>query len=195
MKFFWKFISEISFCISLIIIKYNMEKNFCSVYEVCIWNGIVNLILLIVCLLIFNKIEITISDIKYPDNFHNYKNNFSFKDLLMAFIIITYSFIYIICIYFACDYFTPFHSLIGLIISEFYPYFKVKEKTLNIIGFIIIFLILVIFLIFIEIIELNCYGLSENTKKNITRRGKIDSEIALNLYLSDEYSDIENNKS
>ena len=39
-EIFWKFISEISFCISLIIIKYNMEKNFCSVYEVCIWNGI-----------------------------------------------------------------------------------------------------------------------------------------------------------
>jgi hypothetical protein len=86
-----------------------------------------------------------------------------------------------------------FSYFIGLIIGEFYPYFKVKEKTLNIIGFIIIFLILVVFLIFIEIIELNCYGLSENTKKNITRRGRYDSELALNLYLSDENSDIENN--
>ena len=169
-EIFWKFISEICFCFALIIIKYNMEKNFCSIYEICIWHGIVNLILLIACLLIFNKIKITILDFKYPDNFQNYKNNFNFNDLLMAFIIIGYSFIYNICIFFACDYFTAFHTLIGLIISEFYPYFKVKEKTLNIIGFIIIFLILVIFLIFIEIIELNCYGLSENTKKKYNKK-------------------------
>ena len=117
----------------------------------------------------------------------------------MAFIIIGYSFIYNICIFFACDYFTSFHTLIGLIIGEFYPYFKVKEKTLNIIGFIIIFIILIIFLIFIEIIELNFYGLSENTKKNITKRGQIDSESALKPYsygdcgIDNGVSDIDDN--
>ena len=193
-EIFWKFIAEICFCFALIIIKYNMEKNFCSIYEICIWHGFVNLILLIVCLLIFNKIKITILDFKYPDNFQYYKNNFNFNDLLMAFIIIGYSFIYNICIFFACDYFTAFHTLIGLIISEFYPYFKVKEKTLNIIGFIIIFIILVIFLIFIEIIELNFYGLSENTKKNITKRGRIDSESTLIRYSYNDY-EIDNDTS
>ena len=59
-EIFWKFIAEICFCFALVINKYNMEKNFCSIYEICIWHGIVNLILLIACLLIFNKIKITI---------------------------------------------------------------------------------------------------------------------------------------
>ena len=102
----------------------------------------------------------------------------------MIFIIIAYSFIYNICIFFACDYFTAFHTLIGLIISEFYPYFKIKEKPiLNIIGFIIIFIILIIFLIFIEIIELNFCEISKNTKKNITRRGRHDSESTKDRYI------------
>ena len=191
LEILWKFISEVCFCFSIIIIRYNMEKNFCSIYEICIWHGIINFTLISICLLIFNKIKITIMDFKYPDNFNNYFNNFNHQDLYMAFISIIYGFIYNICVFFACDYFTAFHCLIGVIISEFYPYCKIKKTTLNIIGFIIIFIILFIFLIFIEIIELNFCKLSKNTKKNITKRGQHDSLTALDLDISYEPSEID----
>ena len=184
-EIFWKFISEISFSFAIIIAKYTMEKTFCTIYEICIWNGIITLILKIICLFIFNKMEITIADYKYPDNFFRYINNFNNFDLLMAFITNIYSFIYNIFIFFSCDYFTAFHTLIIIIIGEIYPYMKLDEKTiLNIIGFIIILLILIIFLVFIEIIELNFCEFSKYTKKNITIRAKRDSELALTKIIS-----------
>ena len=191
LEILWKFISEVCFCFSIIIVKYNMKKNFCSIYEIGFWHGMVNFILLTLCLFIFNQTKLTIMDFKYPDNFKNYFNNFNKYDLFMAVVIIVTSFINNICIFFACDYFTAFHSLIALIISEFYPYFKIKKTTLNVIGFIIIFIILFILLIFVEILELNFCKLSKNTKKNITKRGQHDSITALDIDISYEPSEID----
>ena len=176
----WKLVTEISFCGAIIISKYNMEKTFCTIYEIIIWNGIGTLILKIVCLLIFNKIKIKIDNIQYPDNFERYINQFNYYDLYIAIITNVYSFFFNISIFFALDHFTAFHPLIVIIINEFYPYFKINEKTiLNIIGFVIILLILIIFLVFIEILELNFWDLSKYTKKNITLRSRKDSLSAL----------------
>ena len=34
-----KFLNEIFLSLSVVIIKYNLEKNYCSPYEICIWEG------------------------------------------------------------------------------------------------------------------------------------------------------------
>ena len=54
---------------------------------------------------------------------------------------------------------------------------------LNIIGFFVLLLILFLFLIFIEIIEINIFNISYNTKKNIELRSEIDSSIDNNSFI------------
>ena len=51
--------------------------------------------------------------------------------------------------------------------------------TLNIIGIVLLILIAFMFLIFIEVIELNVFNISYNTKKNIEIRANTESLIAM----------------
>ena len=170
-----KLLGEIILSLNMIIIKYNMEKNFCSPYEICIWEGLIGTILHIICLSIINELELTISDIKYPDNIIEYINNYDGNDVFVCIMIIIVSCIYNIFLFLTCDYFSPCHTIILLIINQSYFYIKMKEDIiLNILGLFILILIFFILLIFIEIIEINCLNISYNTKKNIEKRSDID---------------------
>ena len=52
-----------------------------------------------------------------------------------------------------------------------------KNFIFNILGIITLILIAFTFLIFIEIIELDVFNISYNTKKNIEKRSRIDSQV------------------
>ena len=171
-----KLISEIFFSLVVVISKYNMEKNYCSPYEICLWEGAITLFLHIICLVVTNLIGPTIFDIKYPDNFFEYFGNYDIYDFIICLIVIIISIIYNILFFLTCDYFSPFHILITSIIEECYNYFQINEDlTLNILGITTLILIGFTFLIFIEIIELNICNISFYTKNNIVKRSKEES--------------------
>ena len=171
-----KLISEIFFSLVVVISKYNMEKNYCSPYEICVWEGSITLFLHIICLVVTNLIGPTIFDIKYPDNFFEYFGNYDIYDFIICLIVIIISIIYNILFFLTCDYFSPFHILITSIIEECYNYFQINEDlTLNILGITTLILIGFTFLIFIEIIELNICNISFYTKNNIVKRSKEES--------------------
>jgi hypothetical protein len=179
-EIFLKLLSEISMSIIVVISKYNMEKTYCSPYEICIWEGFFGLILHIITLVIINYIGATIADIKYPENFFEYFDNYDIYDFILCIVVIFVAFVYNISIFLICDYFTPFHILITSIIKECHTYIqKDNNLTLNILGIVILILIAFMFLIFIEIIELNVFNISYNTKKNIDIRAK--SEILIDM--------------
>ena len=179
-----KLLSEISLSLSVVIIKYNMEKNYCSPYEVCIWEGILGLILHIICLAIINALEVKIDDIQYPDNFFKYLENYDIYDFVVCFMVIIVNFIYNISIMIACDSFTPVHILITYIIKEYYYYLKINENiALNFLGILTLIFISFMFLVFVEIIELNIFSISYNTKKNIEIRSEMDSFVDINAIL------------
>jgi hypothetical protein len=178
LEIFLKFLVEIFMSLCIVIAKYNMEKNYCSPYEICIWEGLIELILYIIFLLIINKLELTIADVKYPDNFWELINNYDINDFWLCLLIVFVNAIYNLFIFLTCNYFTPCHVLIISMIHDFYFYLKINENwKLNIIGFFILLLILFMFLIFIEIIEINIFNISYNTKKNIELRAKTDSSV------------------
>ena len=173
-----KFLSEIFLSLTMVISKYNMQKNYCSPYEICIWEGLIELILYIIFLLIINKLELTIADVKYPDNFWDLINNYDIYDFLLCLLVVIVNAIYYLCLFLTCNYFTPCHILVVLIIHEFYFYLKINENwEYNIFGFLTLLLILFMFLIFIEIIEINIFNISYNTKKNIELRSRNESSI------------------
>ena len=179
-----KFFVEIFLSLIIVIAKYNMEKNYSSPYEINIFEGLTELILYIIFLIIINSLELTIDEIKYPENFWELINDYDINDFFVCFLVIIENTIYNIFILLTCDYFTPCHILILSIIHEFYFYLKINENwKLNIIGFFILLLILFMFLIFIEIIEINIFDISYNTKKNIELRSRIDSDVDTNTLI------------
>ena len=77
---------------------------------------------------------------------------------------------------------TPCHILIMIIIGLFAPYIKAltndtKSSIIIIIGLLVI---LFLVLVFNEILEVNCFGLQKNTKKNISIRAGMDLSVGLN---------------
>ena len=164
-------LTEILFCLTLVIVNYNLEKNFCNPYEICIFQGLIGLILYITSLVVINKLELTIDDIKYPENLMEYKNNYDINDFIVCLIMIIVNFIFNISLFVTCNYFTPVHILIISLIKEYHYYLQSNENIiLNIFGIVILLLILFMFLVFIEIIEVNIFNISYNTKK-ILKKG------------------------
>jgi len=182
-----KFISEIFYCINVVINKLNMEKYFCNTYEICIWEGLIDLIIIITTLSIVNKIGVTIAGIYHPDNLIEYLKQFNMEDAFLALLSIVINGVYNILIIATCDFFTPCHVLIILIINECYEYFKFKENLiLNLLGLLILILIFFMFLFFVEILEFNVCEFSINTKKNIEIRSDSDASTRIINYNSHE---------
>ena len=170
------FISEICFSFGIVIIKYNMEKNYCNPYEICIWEGAIGFIINLICLIAFNLSALTIDGIKYPDNIIEYVENFNYNDFIVCFTITIAHFFVNTSLLLTCHYFTPTHTLIIFIIKDCHLYLRSSENVfLNISGFLILILIALSFLIFIEIIEINICNISYNTKKNIEIRSRKES--------------------
>jgi hypothetical protein len=86
LELFMKLLSEICFSLSFVIIKYNMEKTYCSPYEICIWEGLFALILNIFILVIINQLKVTISGIEYPNNFYELFDNYDINDFILCFV-------------------------------------------------------------------------------------------------------------
>lgn len=176
-----KFLTEIFFSLAIVIIKYNLEKNYCSPYEISIWEGILGLIFHVICLFIVNYLELTIDGIEYPKNIKNYFENYNINDFVESLIVIIVGCLYNISLILTCNYFTPAHILIASIIKEYHLYLQKGGNVIfNIFGFFILFIILFWFLVFVEIIELNPCNISHNTKKNIERRSQMESYVEPN---------------
>ena len=189
-----KLLSEICLSLSMVIVKYNMEKTYCSPYEICIWEGLIGLILNIIILVIVNQLRVTISGIEYPNNFYELFDNYDINDLIICFVELIMNAIYNMVIFVTCDFFTPFHILITSIIKEFYSYLQTDGNlVLNILGICILIFIAFMFLVFVETIELNFWNISYNTKKNIELRSLTDSSIEnnYNININDEKSEEE----
>ena len=151
-------------------------------------EGVIGLILHIICLVIINELELTIDGNEYPKNIKYYFDNYNINDFIESLIVVITGSIYNISLMLTCNYLTPAHVLITSIIKEYHYYLQKGEYTaLNIIGFLILVIILFAFLIFVEIIEINIFNISFNTKKNIERRSRLDSFVDINnVGLNDE---------
>ena len=173
-------LTEIFLSMFLVVAKYNMEKNFSSPYEICIWVGLMGLILYVIIIIIINILGVEIAGIKHPDNFYSLFNNYDIYDFLLCLSYLIGQAIYNIVILLTCDYFTPIHIFIILIFKEVYNSSSFDQNiVLNLLTFFILVIMTFMFFVFIEIIELNMFQISFNTKKNIEFRSFDDSIRAL----------------
>jgi hypothetical protein len=151
-----------------VIDKFLMDKKFCSVYEITFYNGIISLILLGI-FTIFNYYFLKL------DNFEEYFNSFNTKELLVIFgFIITQLGLSLLNLFTNKNY-TPYHIFIIYVFGQL-AYYK-NFSTDPIVKIICLIFILFMSLVFCEIIELNFFGLSKNTKNNIIARSESEAII------------------
>ena len=172
---FWllllKFVREIIFSLHNVIAKYIMEKKFVSVYEYSFYNGLFNLLLLGIAILI---------DSLFFGSFKNYKDyfiNFTNKELLIIAGGMLTQFFLNLSLLFTIKNNSPYHAFIIYVFGQFAFYIDFSEFST--IVFICLIFILFFSLIFNEIIELNFCGLSYNTKRNISERAKSEDIYAI----------------
>ena len=115
----------------------------------------------------------------YVDNFIYYFSNLSFKEIIYFIISMINRFGFNIFCLLTAKYCTPSHIVIILIIGEIY--FGVESEPLwaAILEYIIYVFLVFAMLIFLEIIEINCYGLQKNTEKNTITRAR-ESDLKIN---------------
>ena len=166
--FFIRIIREILYSTHETVSKYLMEDKFCSVYELPIYSA--------VCIITLMGIISIFVPYHHLDNFQEYFENFNTKELLVIFGIVFLHYGYILSILFTNKKNTPCHTFI---INVFGQLVININFTSSISIPIVVCLVFVLFisLIFNEIIEINCFDLSKNTRRNIVDRAQNEDSI------------------
>ena len=168
--FFLRILREAIYSLSSNIDKYAMEKKFISVYLLLFSNGVFTFIILVI-FAIFDYFFFHI------DIYKDYFGEFIVKELLIALGTILTQFSLKLCIALTNKYFSPCHIFIIFVFGQLGAYFDIQYiKFIWKIIVVIPCLLLILFLalIFNEIFEINVFGLSDNTRRNISKRAVID---------------------
>ena len=178
MKVIITLLTEIFYCLENVLCKLAMDVKFSSPYEVCMHVGLFELIIFTILLIIFSNCSITSNDQmnhlnnEYIDDFITYIKKINLGELLIFFLCMFMRGIIILFGFITVDYFTPAHIVLILIIGEFSAFF-IETYDWKLYLKLFFFITLVFFiLIFVEILELNIFGLQKNTKKNIIYRSE-----------------------
>ena len=168
--------------------KYLFDKKFCLIYEISLSNGIMNTFLYII-LAIFDHYFIQF------DDFSKYFDEFNIKELSVIIgLMVTQLGLYL-CILIINKANPPCHIFIIFVFGQLAYY--IDFSKISILFMVCLLLILFMSLIFNEIIEINCFGFEKNTKKNIEKRARMESNdllvLDIQLIKDKEQVDLEEN--
>ena len=188
------FIVESTFNSLYVFNKFIMVNKFIKSYVILFFQGIIELVLGIISLVITTKY------FKNFDNFFLYIEDLNKSEIFFFFGLILANFVTYLTIYIIIDIFTPFHiflltilsDMIILIIEDGLDFSEDIHASIMYIFFVIIGIFMI--LVFIEIIQLNFCGLSYMTKKNIEERARIDSMLNDNDDDEEEVTNEEDNE-
>jgi len=168
--FFFRLLREVLFSLSSVVDKYILEKKFGSVYEILLTNGVITSTLFI----IFAIIDHNFFGIY---NYEEYFNNFNTTELLVASGVIITQLGLNVSILFTNKNNSPCHIFIIFIFGQLAYYIDFSGSN----AIVIFCLIIILFLSFVfnEILEINFLGLSDNTKKNISKRAEDEDNMII----------------
>ena len=167
------------YSLSSVVDKYIMENKFVSLYIMLIYHGVITLVLFII-FAIFDYYFFGI------DNYEEYFSNFNVKELLVLFGVLITQFGLNLFLFMTNKDYSPCHICIIFIFGQLAYYF-VEFSPIKIVVIFCLILILFFSLIFNEIILLNFWGLSYNTKGNIMKRAENDNEAITNVNTFDSF--------
>lgn len=183
-QIFFLILSSVCFSLELAYEKKLMNISFISIYKLCFLLGLstffYNLILSLIMTIIQNYIE---EKSKYLFDFIEYFNEMSNHSIILEIILIIFflllSGVNNIFQFLTIKNLTPNHALITHILLGFYSslinflFAKAKFFT-NIISIIFSTACVITLLIFLEVIELNFWGINRDTKHNIGFRSDLE---------------------
>ena len=185
-SFFQIFITlftEIFYCLENVVCKYVMAFKFLTPYKICFLVGFFDLFIFILLLIIFSNVPISAyykvnkySD-EYIDSFSGYIKELDLKEILIFILLLFLRCIFILFGYITTDYFQATHIILIVIIGEI-SFLFVDDYDWKLYVKIFFFFILIFFiLVYVEILELNIFGIQKNTKKNIISRSENEDSI------------------
>ena len=155
-----------------VIDKYLIFKKYILSYEILFFEGIIELAFSIIALIITTNAG-------FIDNYFDFINKLDRKLAIIIILIILFNFIFNSLLITIIDFFSPYYIMLVYISSEiFSSIYMILTSDVDQYFFIVFILDLTNFfidLVFIEVIEINCFGLSYMTKKNIEIRARLDS--------------------
>ena len=166
---------EILAYISYVLYKYLMYIKYIKSYEILFYQGLIELPLSIITLIITTSIG-------KIDNFWDYYDQLDSTEIIVFIFLVIINFIYASNIYIIIDIFSPFHVFILYILSDTMTAFlHVTQVPYKIFIFAVILLIfsMIMSLIFVEVIELNFCDISKMTKRNIHLRAKLEKSLSI----------------
>ena len=171
----------IFFNLTYVLYKKMMLKKYIKSYAILFFQGIIESILGIITLIIMTKYD-------YIDNYWKFIEKLDKKEIIIIILIILGRFLFHSMIMIIIDFLSPFYVFLVYVIGEIAFFLhKMKDYPKIIISSIIFFSVSIFtILVFIELIELNCFGLSYMTKKNIELRARLDSDLNKNIYEDDQ---------
>ena len=176
LKMICKFIDEVIYSLIFIINKYTIEKKFSESYEICFFQGFFCFILFIVLFIVLYILNIY--------NMLDYFINLNLKEGIIFFSVMIILFLLNIFVLITIEKINVYHVMISIIIAHLGHHIidllESNNKIKSIIIIIGLCFIMLMTFIFNEIIEINCCGLSNNTKRNIMLRAGLDSLININ---------------
>ena len=117
-------IIEIIFSLENILCKLAVDIKFSFPYEICLYVGILNLLVFSILLIIFTNVpvyggdDMNTASNDYIDNYFIYINNIDLKEILLFIISLFGRLIFLLFGFITVDYFTPSHIILLLIIGE-----------------------------------------------------------------------------
>ena len=196
MKLFLKILNHMIYSFNIVIKKYIIDYTFCYASELLTYDGIITLVLFVITLIISTNIEMDTDNCKfttyknkcYFDNYYSYYYSLTIKEISIFIFVLLYYLVYHLFFYVTIKEFSAFHIFLILIFEDdiLYDIFFEYDKTTKnnkwklYANIIIFFILLFMLLIFTEIIEIDCFKMAENTKRNIIKRaGNIDPDNPL----------------
>ena len=151
------------------------------------YEGLIELVLSILTIMITTYIG-------YLDDFFDYYNNLDSNEIIIFVFLTFFQFAYNLMKFITIQKFTPYHVLLLSVLYTLimiFITFDLDNILISILSVILVIICLIMILIFLEIIELNCFGLSYMTKKNIEIRARLDSDIIENVIMKENNNEIE----
>ena len=164
---------------SFILEKYFMVKTYVRLYEYLFVQGIIELILSAILISVLTKLNLLADFSHYWAMFKNEEG----RNVALIFIFCVYYSILFLVI----DVFTPFHVVLiylfqGVLFLLYNGVVLFHENKIYLVYSIFISFCLFFIFVYLEIIELNFWGLSRMIKKNIELRAQIEQEIKAGGY-------------
>ena len=186
LKLFLLLLHNILYSFNFVIKKYIIDYTFCYASELLTYEGLITLVLFIITLIISTNNEMKTNDCKYTnyndkcyfDNYYAYYENLNKKEIFIFIIVLLYNIAYHLFFYVTMKEFSAFHIFLILIFEDGYLYdifFNYDAPAKNIkwklfANIIIFFILFFMLLVFTEIIEIDCFKMAKNTKRNIAKR-------------------------